>query len=405
MVLQMALPLRLHEDKQTAAAALLPFLLHRSCAAYPTPHALESKLADLYGAKLSANVAKLGETQLLSIALTAIDDRFALANENVAQGCADLLLDLLFCPVLEEDMFTQSAVELEKRLLIERLESEEGDKWAFAARRAEALMCSNEAYGLNPLGEKQAIADLTAEDITQIWRNMLKTAPMQLTMVSNATCHGICEALRARFAGQARVPVALATAFIKTAGEIKTITEEQAVEQANLVLGLRAGVSDAAENHYALRVMDDLFGGGVYSKLFVTVREKMSLCYRVRSYLHRFKGLLLVRAGIDGEKFEETRDAVLLMLAQMQAGEFSDEDLATAKRALCDSYATMADLPESLANWYFASLISGEFTTPEEACAGVNAVTREQVVAAAQGVTLDTVYLLAAKKSEEVVNG
>jgi len=397
-VLQIALPLRLEQDKQTAAGALLPFLLHRSCAAHPTPRALESKLADLYGAHLSANVQKLGEVQLLSIALTAIDDRFALGGEKIAEGCADLLLDLLFAPLLENGAFPKQSIALEQRLLIERLESEEGDKWQHAQNRAEALMCSQEAYGLNPLGEREAIAALTPEDITQAWRSTLETAPMQLIMVSTAGCEGVCAALKARFIKQARNPIMPQTEFIAQAGESKSVREEQPVEQANLVIGLRAGVQEAAEKQYALRVMDDIFGGGVYSKLFVNVREKMSLCYRVRSYFYRYKGVIMVRAGIDTEKFEEARDAIFEMLRQMRAGEFTDEDLATSQRALCDHFTTVEDLPESLANWYSTSLVSGQFITPEAACARVKAVTREEVIEAANGVTLDTVYLLAAKK-------
>ena len=401
LVLQMALPLALGEEKRVAANALLPFLLHRSCAAYPTPRALENKLAELYGARLSASVQKQGETQLLSIALTAIDDRFALADDKIAEGCAGLLLDLLFCPVLEGGLFPAQSIALEQRLLIERLESEEGDKRTHAKNRCEALMCSQEAYGLNPLGEREAIAALSAEDVTRTWRDLLEAAPMQLTMVSNAGCEGVCMALKARFADQMRKPIMPATEFIASAGEVKTIREEQPIEQANLVMGLRVGVNDADEKQTALRVMNSLFGGGVHSKLFLNVREKMSLCYMVYAGLHRFKGIITVHAGIDNEKFDEAREAILEMLRQMQAGEFTDEDLAMAQRSLCDTYATMADLPEDMASWYGVGLLAGEFPTPDEACARVNAVTRDEVVNAAQGVSLDTVYLLAAQKEDD----
>jgi len=399
MALQMALPLQLNADKQTAAGALLPFLLHRSCARYPTLRALESQLANLYGAKLSASVQKFGEVQLLSIALTAIDDRFALADEKIAEGCAGLLLDLLFEPVLDETgLFPEASIALEKRLLIERLESEEGNKRQHASNRLEALMCSQEAYGLNPLGEREEIASLTAEEITQAWRGMLETAPMQLTMVSNAGCEGVCATLKLRFEKQVRNPVMPVTEYIAQVGESKSVREEQQVEQANLVIGFRAGVGEFAEKQYPLRVMVDLLGGGVYSKLFLNVREKMSLCYMIYAGFHSYKGVMTVHAGIDSEKFEQARDAILEMLRQVQAGEFTEEDLATSQRSLCDSYSTMNDLPESLAGWYRSCLITGECVTPEDACARVNAVTRDEVIDAAKGVTLDTVYLLAPKK-------
>jgi len=393
MVLQLALPLRRNEPTQTAANALLPFLLHRCCAAMPTPRKLEQKLADLYGAALNASVNKQGEVQILSIGLTAMDDRFALHGEKIAEECAALLLDLLFNPLINT-----TTVELEKRLLIERLESEEGDKWKYAAQRAEALMCDAEAYGLNPLGEKDAVAALTVEDVQAAWQAMLITAPMQLTMISNAACEPICQALRERFATQTREPVLPATQFIATPGELRNFCEEQQIEQAKLMIGLRAGVNSADENDFPLRVAVDLFGGGIHSKLFLTVREKLSLCYHVSAQFHRHKGLVMVRAGIDTEKFDEARVAILDMLVQVQAGDFTAEDLATSQRSICDSYTTYTDLPETLAAWYGMGLLCGEHVTPPQACARINAVTREQVIAAAQGIALDSVYLLAAKE-------
>ena len=395
MVLQMALPLQRGQADQTAANALLPFLLHRCSVAYPTPRKLEQKLADLYGATLNANVNKQGEAQILSIGLTAMDDRFALHGEKIAEECAALLLDLLFNPLINN-----TTVELEKRLLTERMESEEGDKWKYAAQRAEALMCDAEAYGLNPLGEKDAVAALTVEDMQAAWQNMLLTAPMQLTMVSQANYEPVCRAWRERFATQTREPVMPVTQFIATPGEVRNFREEQQIEQAKLMIGFRCGVHAVDEQDYPLRVAVDLFGGGIHSKLFLTVREKLSLCYHVSAQPHRYKGAMFVRAGIDTEKFDEARAAILDMLAQVQTGDFTAADLATSQRSICDSYTTFTDLPETLAAWYGMGLLTGGHEPPREACAKINAVTREQVIAAARNIALDTVYLLAAKEDE-----
>ena len=51
------------------------------------------------------------------------------------------------------------------------------------------------------------------------------------------------------------------------------------ITQAKLVIGLRSGMTHAEDDYFAFRVMTDIFGGGPYSRLFLNVREKMSLCY------------------------------------------------------------------------------------------------------------------------------
>ena len=42
-----------------------------------------------------------------------------------------------------------------------------------------------------------------------------------------------------------------------------------------------------------------LFGGTSNSKLFLNVREKLSLCYYASSAYHRQKGLITVSSGIE----------------------------------------------------------------------------------------------------------
>ena len=400
LLLQMALPLRVGQPGATAAGAVLPYILHRSCAAYPRPRALESRLAELYGARLSAQVQKMGEAQVLTIALTAIDDRFALGGEAVAEGGANLLLDLLFEPNRDAGLFPEQSIALEKRLLTERLESEEGNKWAYAANRLDALMCSQEAYGLNPLGEREAVAALTPEDVTRAWRNVLETAPMQFTLVADADGQAISKALSARFAGRLRNPAMPLTEFIPVAGEEKFVREEQPIEQAKLFIGLRAGMRDMRDRVYPLWVMSDLFGGGPYSKLFLNVREKMSLCYAVGAQFVRYKGLVVVRSGIDTEKAPEAKAEILRQLQLMRDGDFTDEEMATSVRSLCDSIRTVADTPEGLAQWYSTGLVRGEYLTPEEMCERITSVTRDEIIEAANGVTLDTIYLLAAKEEK-----
>ncbi|MBR6587073.1 MAG: insulinase family protein, partial [Kiritimatiellae bacterium] len=49
------------------------------------------------------------------------------------------------------------------------------------------------------------------------------------------------------------------------------------VAQTQLVLGLRVGKAMTAPNYAAIEVFNALFGGGVGSKLFLNVRERLSL--------------------------------------------------------------------------------------------------------------------------------
>ena len=99
-----------------SANALLPFMLKRTCKKHPTLTQMNRRLAGLYGAMVSAGVAKNGESQVLSLSVTALEDRFALSSERISSEATELLLDMIFDPSFENGEFLQADIEREKRL-------------------------------------------------------------------------------------------------------------------------------------------------------------------------------------------------------------------------------------------------------------------------------------------------
>ena len=109
----MALPM----DDKMAANSLLIFLLKRSCKEYPDFSLLNGKLDELYGASLSASVMKSGESQVLGLSLTFLDDRFALTDESIAEQCAKLLASMIFSPNCKTAASAQKILPLKRDFL------------------------------------------------------------------------------------------------------------------------------------------------------------------------------------------------------------------------------------------------------------------------------------------------
>ncbi|MFQ9472743.1 MAG: insulinase family protein [Oscillospiraceae bacterium] len=82
-----------------------------------------------------------------------------------------------------------------------------------------------------------------------------------------------------------------------------------------LALGFRTGGLTCWEEEYPALVMcNAIFGGTPLSKLFLNVREKLSLCYYASSMLEKMKGLVLVSSGIEFDKYQQARDEILAQL-------------------------------------------------------------------------------------------
>ncbi len=264
-------------DGNLAAKAILPFLLHRRCAAYPQMTAFNGMLDELYGASLTASVAKKGEGLLLSIDLTTIDDRFALEGEHVMEACARLMVSLVFDPVIENESFPADIVAEEKRLLLEKLAAEQNDKRRYALLRCEEVMFAHEAYGRHRYGTAEQIRALTPKDVYAAWRHLLKTAVMQLTVAGSGETQLLSSILKEKIAGIAREPESVETEFVTGVPKPNYVSETQPVKQGKLVMGFRTGMRHKDDNAYAMRLAVEIFGGGTYSKLFSFGREKMSL--------------------------------------------------------------------------------------------------------------------------------
>lgn len=172
-------------DGDTSARALLIHLLAHTSKDCPTVYEMNRRLAALYGASLSASVKKIGEAQVLSLVMTCLDDRFALKGENILREGTTLLLDAFFKPDILPDGFKAENLEREKRLLIEKINSERDDKRVYALTRMTEEMCRDEFYGTDRLGDKETIASLDGKELLRVWKDILFTCPIQINVTGS----------------------------------------------------------------------------------------------------------------------------------------------------------------------------------------------------------------------------
>lgn len=396
--MQITVALLLPLAEPTAPAyALLPYLLRRGCAEYPDFTALQRRLDELYGARITADVSRLGEAQALVLTAQSLNDQMALAKEPVAAECAGLLCRMLFDPAFEEGQFRCGDVEQEKRCLIEMIESEINEKRLYARRRCEELLCKGEPYAISRYGRAEEVAALTPEDVTKAWKRALSEAQIRI-IVQGGDGEAVAETFRRQLSAIERRPVPVIT---KTDTPAKPAVAEEResmdVNQSKLVMGFRLPMAEPDGDVAAARLMVALFGGTPHSLLFRHVRERLSLCYYCLAGFDRLKGIMLVDSGVQLDKVEEARAEILRQLDSVRRGDFTDEDLQSAKRSLISQFETVPDLQSTLAGYYLAQGLLPRLTPPDAAAKEVEAVSRERVMAAAQAAAPDCVYLLAEK--------
>ena len=109
--------------------------------------------------------------------------------------------------------------------------------------------------------------------------------------------------------------------------------------QGKLAMGFRTGGVTCWEEEYpAMAMCNAVFGGTTLSKLFMNVREKLSLCYYASSTLEKMKGLLLVSSGTEFDKYDTARKEILAQLESIRRGEIEDWELEGTRSILINGH-------------------------------------------------------------------
>lgn len=382
-----------------AAYALLPAVLRRGTVSYPDMGALESRLDQLYGARIDYTVRKKGENQCVGFVASLIDDSFAPGGEKLLEPVADLLGELICAPATERGRFITSYFDSEKDNLIDAIRSLINDKRDYADSRLLREMCAGEAYGIPRLGDEKSAEKLQPQKLYARYGELLSTARLELFYSGSAEFQRVEYALRTAFSSLPRENVREITLCgdHPARGEVLRVTEELDVTQGKLGMGFACGSNDTA----ALLMGNTLFGGSSNSKLFLNVREKLSLCYFASSLYHRQKGLITVSSGIEFENFQRAYDEIMAQLAAVQNGDLEDWELEGARSTLLNAYASMGDSQGKLENFYLGQAATGQDETPEVLAAQVRQVTPQRIFDAMKNVNLDTVYFLRGKEAAE----
>ena len=393
-------------EKSAPANALLPSLLTRCCEKYPDFTTFNRRLSMLYGASVSGFVRKMGEAQVMTASISMLDDRYVPGGEALARACAELLCEMIFRPAKSGGVFREEDVEQERRQLLEEIDAEFNDKRIYAKSRCEQILCEGEAYGISRYGTREAVAAQTAASLYTAWQAMLRRAWVCIYVTGAVDAEAVDEVFAREFAGwqgEERVLPETKTGIVPAA--VKEVTERFDVAQAKLVMGFRCGAKQPHGHAMAARLFSALYGGTPHSRLFMNVRERLSLCYYCSARYDRNKDLLFVESGVEESNAQAAKEEILRQLACVQNGEFTQEELEAARLSMADSFGTVADSPAYLESWYLSQLFDGRQNTPEEAKEELNRVTRQEVVQAAGSVRLDTVYLLAGAQQETGGNG
>ena len=385
--------------------ALTPSGLRRGTTRYPDMEQLSRRLDELYGAAIEPVIRRIGEVHCLGFFASFPEPAFLPGGEALLGEMSSLIAEMLLSPVTRGGLLLPQYVDSEKEKLLDLIRSRVNEKRSYAVQRCLEEMCCFEDYAVSRFGDIPECEAIHYKKLSRYYRELLRKSPVELFYCGQAKLEDVEEALRDALAGMPRgeIDYDIGTEIRMNAveAEPRYFEEHMDVTQGKLVLGFRLGECMEEPDRAAIHVFNAVYGSGATSKLFLNVREKLSLCYYASSAVVLRKGLMLVSSGISFENFEAARAEILAQLDAVKNGEISDDELLWAKRSVASDLRSTPDSQGELEGWWLSQAVDGADYGPTELAELVENVTKEDVVAVAKSVELDMVYFLCGEDEEE----
>lgn len=392
--------------RETAAMnAVIPFVLRRGTTRYSDMEQLSRRMDELYGAAVEPVVRRIGEIQCIGFYGSFPEPDYLPGGEALLGDTCALMAQLLLDPVTRGGLLLPQYVDSEREKLLDIIRSCMNDKRSYALTRCVEEMCCYEDFAVSRFGSESEAENIHYKKLTRHYRELIQTCPVEIFYCGKTDFKAVSAAMRDAFSAMPRgeIDYDIGTDLRMNAVEdhIRFVEEEMDVTQGKLVLGFRLGECMEEPDIPALYVFNAVYGSGATSKLFMNVREKLSLCYYASSAVYLHKGIMLVSSGIEFDKLDAARDEILAQLDSVRRGEITDDELRSAKKSVASDLRAVQDSIGELEGFYLSQALDGLDYGPAELAALAEDVTKEDVQAIAESIECDLIYFLKGSGEED----
>ena len=391
------------DRKNITQNALIPAVLRMGTANLKSQEDISIELENMYGATLDGGVEKTGDNQIIKFYLETLNDNFLPEQEDLSKRAIELILDVVFNPLKENNTFKKEYVDSEKKTIQRLIEGKIDNKDMYAYTRCIEEMYKDKPYGLYKYGYIEDLSKIDEKNLYQSYINLLNESKIDIFISGNFENNEIIDTIKENIniknlkEREDKHVINTEETEKKEKVETKQIEESKDVTQGKLVIGLDIDFYKP-DSKYAMCIYNVILGESATSKMFQNVREKAGLAYSARSTYVRQKNNIYIRAGIEIENFEKALKIIKEQLEDMRNGKFTDEEIENAKKYMVSGIKNVQDEQDSEITYYMGQELSGKLLTFDEYIDKINNVTRKQIENIASKIHINTIYFLTNKE-------
>ena len=345
------------ERETVTANALISAVLRRGTNNMKTQEEISKQLEELYGASFDCGIDKTGDNQVLKFYIESVNDAFLpQSNENILKKSIENILDIIFNPLIENNAFKKEYVEQEKSNMKQRIAGRIDNKRRYALDRCIEEMYKGKPFGLYRFGYVEDIDNINEVSLYERYKQLMKQCKIDIFISGNVNeeVENIIVENQNVKKLEEREP------SYNTESEKNTVKQGEKIEkmdvmQGKLVVGLDVN-SQNEDEKYNVMIYNTILGGSANSKIFQNVREKANLAYEASSRYFRYKDNIFVNCGIEISNYEKALNLIKEQLEDMKNGDFTEEEVENAKKAIISSIKTIDDEQDTSITYYFGQV-------------------------------------------------
>ena len=281
-----------------------------------------AKEMESMGGNVSSDVA----SDYSDIGMTVLDSN--------ADRAASILSDLILNPV-----FSQDEIDKEKANLLAGIKARKDRIFSFSDDIFIKTFYKNHPYSWPESGTESSVKNISKKDIERWHNKYYSSGNMTIIVFGNISLKNTKKICINYFGTIKNADTGSKLKPLKSPKHEAVKRSSDKFQQAFLMIGFAAPSVDSTD-YPTLKVINSVLGGRMTGKLFMELREKMSLAYEVSSFYTSRKQLsrYVIYIGLKKENIPSARKRIFEILSDLKENGISDSELKDTRNFIKGTY-------------------------------------------------------------------
>ena len=361
---------------------------------YSTRKDVARTLEELYQASFYGLTNKTGNILLTSFVLNFLNPKFV-NDKKYLENVLSLPFEMILHPAITAQEFDIRNFNIVKNRLYDEILSVNENINQVSLKKALAKLDSDSPSSYGVLGTLKELEKITPKTLALSYQNLLESN-CDIFVIGDLDMDIVANIIFKYFKNPIVKTKDLPSLYVNNQimKRLKTFQEKSKFLETNLVNVYNITDLTIKEKTTTMYFYNYLLGGGgLNTKLYQLLREKNSLCYGVKSVYLKYDNLLVVQTSISKKDVKRAQRLIKQAFKEMKNGDFSEEQLNSAKESFIFSLNLSLDNPSGILNNYVFHIFD-DLPFIEDRIKMIEDITKEEIVAIANKIKPNISFVL-----------